>query len=598
MKFKKISLAIAFASVSTLAIGYVPGTYEASYPGISGKVPVKVTFSKDKIEKIEVGANKETVGIGQNAIKSIPMEVLKNQSLGVDNVSGATLTSKALLAGIEDCAKQAKADMTLLKKKAKEQKMMNKVEKLDTDLVIVGGGAAGMIAAINAAEQGIKVTLVEKMNFLGGASAICGGSVVTEGSQLQKDLGVKDDSPAKLAYDLLDNGHQKNDMNALLFYVNNVGKSIDWIMSKGVKFENDFSFRAEWRTPRMVPLKGGCPAFAQTLRELVAKDGVNVLLSTKAENITMKDAKVVGITAVNSQGVKYEISAKSVLLATGGYGYNKDMLKGMLKDALYYGPVSSTGDGHKMAEKVGAAMQLMDYGKLYPQGIEVAPGIAKSTLQGNIGAYNQAGILIDKKGNRVINEKGSGKDMVAIQLKQPKSTLYLALDQKSFDGFKDYARKNGISSVDIDKWLMNDGKVPPYFVKGDTIEEAAAKLGIDGQNLRKTVDRYNSFVVNKDDKDFHRQLKFMTKTIDTKGPFYIIEQKPRFATTLGGVKVTTKMEVIDQNGKTIPNLYAAGELANSVHGDDSAPGANVAWCITTGKTVSDEIALKLKKNRR
>ena len=184
--------------------------------------------------------------------------------------------------------------------------------------------------------------------------------------------------------------------------------------------------------------------------------------------------------------------------------------------------------------------------------------------------------------------------MVAIQTKQPASTLYLALDQKSFDGFRDYAKKNGISSEDIDKWLAQDGKKPPLFIKGNSIEEAAKKAGINPKNLLDTVEKYNSYVVNKDDKDFHRPVKFMTKTIDVSGPFYIVEQKPRFATTLGGVKVTTKMEVLDKNGKPIPNLYAAGELANSVHGDDSAPGANVAWCITTGKTVSDAIANKLQ----
>lgn len=344
----------------------------------------------------------------------------------------------------------------------------------------------------------------------------------------------------------------------------------------------------------MVPLKGGCPAFAETLRELVKNAKVNVLLSIKAEQVNMTDGSATGITAVGKNGTKYIINAKAVLLATGGYGYNKEMLKGSLKDALYYGPVSSTGDGHKMAENAGAAMQLMDYGKLYPQGIEVAPGIAKSTLQGNIGAYNQAGIMVDKNGNRVINEKGSGKDMVAIQTKQPASTLYLALDQKSFDGFRDYAKKNGISSEDIDKWLAQDGKKPPLFIKGNSIEEAAKKAGINPKNLLDTVEKYNSYVVNKDDKDFHRPVKFMTKTIDVSGPFYIVEQKPRFATTLGGVKVTTKMEVLDKNGKPIPNLYAAGELANSVHGDDSAPRANVAWCITTGKTVSDAIANKLQ----
>ena len=594
MKLSKLSMAICLCAGCSLSFAFEAGTFEASYPGIGGMVPVKVTFSKDKIEKIEVDPNKETVGIGQNAIASISSEVVKTQSLAVDNVTGATVTSKALLDGIKECVQKAKGDVAQLTKKKNIAPVIAKTETINTDLVIVGGGAAGMIAAINAADQHLKVTLVEKMNFLGGASAICGGSVVTEGSQLQKDLGVKDDTPAKLAYDLLDNGHQKNDMNALVFYVNNVGKSIAWAVAKGVKFEKDFSFRAEWRTSRMVPLKGGCPAFAETLRELVKNAKVNVLLSIKAEQVNMTDGSATGITAVGKNGTKYIINAKAVLLATGGYGYNKEMLKGSLKDALYYGPVSSTGDGHKMAENAGAAMQLMDYGKLYPQGIEVAPGIAKSTLQGNIGAYNQAGIMVDKNGNRVINEKGSGKDMVAIQTKQPASTLYLALDQKSFDGFRDYAKKNGISSEDIDKWLAQDGKKPPLFIKGNSIEEAAKKAGINPKNLLDTVEKYNSYVVNKDDKDFHRPVKFMTKTIDVSGPFYIVEQKPRFATTLGGVKVTTKMEVLDKNGKPIPNLYAAGELANSVHGDDSAPGANVAWCITTGKTVSDAIANKLQ----
>ena len=123
---------------------------------------------------------------------------------------------------------------------------------LATDLVIVGGGGAGMIAAVNAADRGLKVVLLEKMTFLGGATSICGGSVITQGSQLQKDLGVTDDTPSKMTYDLLDNCHQRNDLNALTFYSDNIGKSIDWAMSKGVKFENNFSFHAANRTPRVV----------------------------------------------------------------------------------------------------------------------------------------------------------------------------------------------------------------------------------------------------------------------------------------------------------------------------------------------------------
>jgi fumarate reductase flavoprotein subunit len=595
MKLRTVSSLVALAFMGSAAFAYQPGTYTAAYPGINGNVPVTVTFSKDKIEKIEIGPQKETVGIGENAVKQLPSKIVNAQSIGVDGVTGATVTSGAIFKGVEDCVKQAGGDVTKLKQKPAVKKVAAAAEKMDAELVVIGGGAAGMIAAINAAERGVKVILLEKMSFLGGASSICGGSVVTEGSEIQKKLGVKDDTPTKLAYDLLYNGHQKNDLNAVNFYAHNVGKSIDWIVSKGVKFEDDFSFRAEWRTPRMIPLKGGCPAYAQTLRELIAKSGAKVLLNTKAEELVTDKGAVVGVKAVNTDGAVIDIKAKNVLLATGGYGYNKDMLVGGLKNALYYGPVSSMGEGHKMAEKIGADLQLMEYGKVYPQGIEVAPGIAKSTLQGNIGAYDEAGIMVDRTGHRVINEKGSGKDMIAIQLKEPNATLFLALDPKSFEGFKKRVVKNGVSDKDIAKWLAANGKTAPLFVKGKTLEEAAATAGIDAKNLRETVRRYNEYVLAKDDKEFHRPVKFMNKTIDADGEFYIVEQKPRFATTMGGVKVTTHMEVLDKNGNAIPNLYAAGEVANGVHGDDSAPGANVAWGITTGKTVSDVIADKLGK---
>ena len=309
------------------AFAYTPGTYTASYPGIAGPVPVTVTFSKTKITKVAIGTNKETVGIGQNAIKVLPGQITARQSALVSGVSGASLTSNAILEGVKDCIKQAGGDPEVKPLQQKQTKAA--VSKtLSTDLVIVGGGGAGMIAAINAADRGLKVVLLEKMTFLGGATSICGGSVITQGSQLQKDLGVTDDTPSKMAYDLLDNGHQRNDLNALTFYSNNIGKSIDWAMSKGVKFEKNFSFRAEYRTPRMVPLEGGCPRYAQTLRDLVAQSKVNVMLSTKATDILMKNGAAIGVKAVGADGTKYTIKGKAVILATGGFGYNKDMLAG------------------------------------------------------------------------------------------------------------------------------------------------------------------------------------------------------------------------------------------------------------------------------
>lgn len=242
-----------------------------------------------------------------------------------------------------------------------------------------------------------------------------------------------------------------------------------------------------------------------------------------------------------------------------------------------------------MAEKAGAALQLMDLGKIYPQGIESAPGIARSTLQGNNAAYDVSGILVDANANRAVNEKGAGKDILAVLLKQPNATMYLVMDAKSFDGFRKLVKNNGITDADIEKYLASNGKTAPLFAHANTLREVAKIAGLNPENLVKTVRRYNGFVQAGKDEDFNRPAKFMKETISSKGPYYIVEQKPRFATTLGGVVVTTNLEVLDTNGKIIKNLYAAGEIANSVHGDDSAPGANVGWGITSGKAVSDVI---------
>ena len=595
---KQFAATAILACAAGTVFGYAPGTYTASYPGQNGDVPVSVTFSKDRIESVVVGENKETIGIGQTAVKNLPGRIVAAQSLGVDMVSGATVSSVAIMSAVADCVKQAGGDAAKLMKPYKAPKV-EKHEKLATDLVGIGGGAAGMIGAINASQQGLNVVLLEKQEFLGGASAICGGIVVTQGSEAQHELGEKTDTPSKMAYDLLENGHQRNDLSGLTFYALNVGKSIDWAVKQGVKLDMKagFAFRAEHKTPRVIPFVGGCPQYAQTLREILASTNADVKLSTRATKLITENGAVTGVEAQSKDGTTYTIAAKAVLLATGGYGWNKDMLQGDIKHALYYGPVSSTGDGHQMAEDVGAALQLMDCGKIYPQGIESSPGIAKSTLQGNNAAYDISGILVDLNGKRVANEKDAGKDILATQLKQKNATLYLIMDAPSFEAFRRIIGNNGITPAEVDRWLEQNGQSTPVFAHGDTLDEAAKAAGIDAEGLKATIARYNGFVKAGKDDDFGRPVRFMKKTIDASGPMYIVEQKPRFATSLGSVVVDTSLHVLDKNGQPIPNLYAAGEVANAVHGDDSAPGANVGWGITSGKAVSDVIVRELRAER-
>lgn len=590
----RMLLPLVLVCAAGTVFGYTPGTYTSSFPGQNGPVPVTVTFSQDRIESVVVGENKETIGIGQTAVKNLPDRIVAAQSLGVDMVSGATVSSVAIMSAVADCVKQAGGDAAKLMKPYKAPQVV-KHEKLATDLVVIGGGAAGMIGAINASQQGLNVVLLEKQEFLGGASAICGGIVVAQGSEAQRNMGEKSDTPSKMAYDLLHNGHQRNDLSGLTFYALNVGKSIDWAVKQGVQLDTKagFAFRAEHKTPRVIPFVGGCPQYAQTLREVLATTKTDVKLTTRATKLITTDGAVTGVEAKAKDGTTYEIAAKAVLLATGGYGWNKEMLQGDLKHALYYGPVSSTGDGHKMAEEAGAALQLMDCGKIYPQGIESSPGIAKSTLQGNNAAYDISGILVDINGKRVTNEKGAGKDILATLMKQKDATLYLLMDKPSFEAFRKIIGNNGVTPAEVDKWLASNGKSAPVFAHGNTLEEVAAAAGVDAAGLKATIERYNGFVKAAKDEDFGRPVRFMKKTIDTSGPMYLVEQKPRFATSLGSVVVDTSLHVLDKSGRPIPNLYAAGEVANAVHGDDSAPGANVGWGITSGKTVSDVIVKEL-----
>lgn len=590
----RMLLPLVLVCAAGTVFGYTPGTYTSSFPGQNGPVPVTVTFSQDRIESVVVGENKETIGIGQTAVKNLPDRIVAAQSLGVDMVSGATVSSVAIMSAVADCVKQAGGDAAKLMKPYKAPQVV-KHEKLATDLVVIGGGAAGMIGAINASQQGLNVVLLEKQEFLGGASAICGGIVVAQGSEAQRNMGEKSDTPSKMAYDLLHNGHQRNDLSGLTFYALNVGKSIDWAVKQGVQLDTKagFAFRAEHKTPRVIPFVGGCPQYAQTLREVLATTKTDVKLTTRATKLITTDGAVTGVEAKAKDGTTYEIAAKAVLLATGGYGWNKEMLQGDLKHALYYGPVSSTGDGHKMAEEAGAALQLMDCGKIYPQGIESSPGMAKSTLQGNNAAYDISGILVDINGKRVTNEKGAGKDILATLMKQKNATLYLLMDKPSFEAFRKIIGNNGVTPAEVDKWLASNGKSAPVFAHGNTLEEAAAAAGVDAAGLKATIERYNGFVKAGKDEDFGRPVRFMKKTIDTSGPMYLVEQKPRFATSLGSVVVDTSLHVLDKSGRPIPNLYAAGEVANAVHGDDSAPGANVGWGITSGKAVSDVIVKEL-----
>ena len=577
-----------FAGASAMT----PGSYEGIGSGNNGEVAVKVTVGEDAIESIEIVSHSETPGISDAAIDRIPAAIIDGQTLAVDTVSGATNTSNAILTAVEKALAEAGADMDALKTKAAAEEKAAEAVSLTTDFVIVGGGGAGMTAAINARLAGIDVILLEKMTFMGGATSICGGSMITTGSDLQKAFGVDNDTPEAMYADLMANGHNLNDPEKLKLYTESIGQTTDWLNKiVGVQFRDDgLMYQAEHSIDRVANFVGSAAGLAQTLRDKVAEVGATVMLETRGDALIVEDGKVVGVHATAADGTEYNIRAKAVLLSTGGFGNNVDLLPEALQSVLYYGPMSSTGDGHIMAKEVGAAFKMMDLGKIYPNGIEVAPRIGKSTIYANMAACTVSGIIVGRDGKRVWNEKGANKDLLAVLQQQPDQIMYFFMDQASFDAFQTGLANTGITADDVAKYLAANGSEGPLFAHGDTVEEVAAVAGIDAEGLKETIARYNSFVAAGKDDDFGRPAEFLKAEISAEGPYYIVEQKPRFATTLGGVCATNNLEVLNEAGEVIPGLYAAGELIGGVQGDDSPPGSNVGWALTSGRLVGEIVA--------
>lgn len=576
---------------------YQAGTFEGRGEGKNGPIVVEVTFSPEKIEKIEVVEHHETEGLSDKSIQEIPESVVAYQSLGVDTVSGTSLTNDAVLTAISEAIEKAGGDVDALKAVVVEKEQSDEVIELTSDVAIVGGGAAGMSAALRADELGLKTVLFEKMSYLGGAISISGGNQVVMGSKLQEQAGVKDDSVTSMVADFMKNGDEKNVPELLTLYAENVGETTDWLHEYvGIQYDTDLHKLAEYSHDRELAYTDGGPGFAKTAREKIAETKIEVHLDTQVKQLTVDDKGVItGFEAQAIDGTTYHVQAKAVIMASGGYGNNKELLSDNLKNVLYYGPESSTGDGIILTEKeeIDAATRLMEYGKTYPNGVEISEGKAKSTIAGNIVVFKQNAILVNAQGKRVVNERASNREILEVELAQPEQMLYLLMDQEAFDLFKPAVAESGISESDIDKWLANNGSTTPYFFYGETLESLAEVAGIEPAVLTETIATYNGYVTAKEDQEFQRPVEFMPKKIGD-GPYYLIEQKPRFATTMGGLVANDQLQVLNKQGKVIPGLYAAGEIVGGVMGDDSPSGANNAWALTSGKLASESLSEEIK----
>ncbi len=241
-----------------------------------------------------------------------------------------------------------------------------------------------------------------------------------------------------------------------------------------------------------------------------------------------------------------------------------------------------------VAQAKDAATRMIEYAKQYPIGVEVSLGRAKSTIDGNLVAWPMSTILVSPEGERVVNEKASNHDILEVELQQPGSMLYLLMDAANYAVWSEKLPGTGFNMDLVAQWLEANGESTPVFAHGETIAELAGRVGMDPDVLQATVDDYNNGVATGVD-EFGRSGDYLKMEIG-EGTYYLVEQKPRYATTMGGLVVNGALEVQNTAGETIPGLYAAGEVVGGVMGSNSPSGANNGWALTSGKLAAESIA--------
>lgn len=595
-KFTKCAVALAvLGSFSVCAMAAASGTYTSEAQGRNGPVKVEVTFDNGKIASVKLVSHKESTGIADPALERIPAAIIAEQSVAVDAVGGATLTSKAISAAVANCIKSAGLDVAKFMKKPDANAAANApVKNVTTDILVIGAGNGGISAAVKAAASGKKVVLIEKRPAAGGVSALNHGGLAATGTRYQREVMKETkDSPELLYKDMLRVGKNANDPVLAKMVSERVGEVGNWLID-----DLKVNYGAAWvqfpdhSAHRQISAKGNSVAWQKTMLDIFKKNGGILMTDTRAtEFITDKNGNVVGLKASGLKGQPYKFEAKSFVLASGGYGADKSMLPERMKDVLFYGIPTETGDGYKMATKIGADTINLQYVKTYPNGVEVMPGRSMDTTGSSTFAVRGSAIFVNVDGKRCVNENLSLGELTEATLAQKNHQMYLVMDQKAWEAYVKKAVDDhtvpDASTFEAWKSLRNNGL--PVICTGE-LDQCAKQMGIDPKGLVQTVKDWNAAVKAGVDKQFGR--KALVALGD--GPYHIVEQKARYQTTLGGLKSNAAMQILRKDGKPIGNLYGAGCVVGGANGADSMTTLMNTWAIVSGY-VAGESAVKNAK---
>ena len=601
---------------STSAAGGVSGSFTGTAKGM-GEVSVTLTLTDNVITDCTAKGDEETPGIGSVVIEQFPGEVVEGNTINLDSISGATITSNAFVeaakaalteAGLNPDDYMAKADKTA----------NGETVSYDADVVVIGAGGAGMTAAMTAADAGQKVVILESQAMVGGNSARATGGmnaakpVYQDENEFDQAAGVEKtlataaekyadnetitalaktvseqwaayqanptgyfDSVELMELDTMVGGKGINDPELVKTLCEGTADAIDWLDENGITLHNVSSFggASVKRIHRPVNEEGKVVSVGAymipLLQENCEKRGIDIVLNTTVDTIlTDANGAAVGVSGTDKDGNTVVVNAKSVILATGGFGANLDMVtqyKPELAGFMTTNAAGAQGQGIAMATAIGAGTVDMDQIQIHPTVEANTAALITEGLRGD------GAILVNANGERFIDEVGTRDVVSAAEIAQPGSYSWLIVDQAMADA----------SSV-IQGYIKKG-----YTKTGATYEELAKELDVDPATFANTMETWNGYVEAKNDPDFGR-TSFANPL--NNGPYYAIKVTAGVHHTMGGVTINSATEVLKEDGTVIPGLFAAGEVTGGVHGANRLGGTAVADFVVFGRIAGESAA--------
>ncbi len=584
----------------------ISGTYEGTASGYGGDVTVSVELNQGQITDIVVTDAKETYGIGQHALDELPSQIVDTQNVAVDSISGATISSNAVKTAVSNALETAGEDVSAYEKKVEHEKESETAIEMNTDILVVGGGMGGLAAALYGNEAGLDVLLLERLGFVGGESAMTGGEVLVSGSTFQKEQGVED-TPEKMEESIGRVGHAQQLDRLTKVFAENIGTAFDGVEEAAGLEPDELITEPGDETARQWQCDGERGSYiTEPLATALLNKGVKIQCNTEVYALnTDENGVVIGANARDTKsGQEYIIQAKAVILATGGFGGNDDLKEQYNVQALFSAPLQvAPGIGHEMALSLGADTYRMDMVCNRPGGMMGDDGLAYNCNNGlaAIRVDESVGyIAVNKDGKRYapeLTEDEVGLSFQAAMLVTDENALsvnevneiggtsYVILDEAGFDVWR--ANSKSIPDSLIESWLASNGTGKAGLTTGNTIEECAEAMGLDGATVAETLKTYNENAKQGTDPEFNSSKVI---ALSEEGPYYMIANKNRYNSNMGGLLASDEMEILNADGNVISGLYGAGSIIGGHQGDTYIGGGMIGWGMTSGMLAAQAAA--------